>query len=164
MKSFIDLYPKKSKKEINNEIRKSSKIWKNYVDTKNELYTLKLLKTFKQPESGYAEWIVSKMYNGNLHYKSNYKYYDIECKVKRIEVKSISRQGTISKSYKISEKDRNNDFATHYAFVIFQEFIPDTLIMIETIKIKLHPLKSISIKEMYRISEETHDLSCLFII
>jgi hypothetical protein len=107
-------------------------LWANYIQARLALQSQGYLRTYRSPTTDFAEWIVSKVLNGNLAPNRVQACYDVVNENgMKIQVKSLAKHITNPAGYTIKQKDRENSIATHFAFVYFDELIPTVFFLIE---------------------------------
>ena len=95
-------------------------IWNNYISARQQLIENKIIRTFNNPIEDFSEWLVANCLNGHLAINVNQRGYDVETRDRKcIQVKSIAKAPNNTNGYIVTQKDRKNTFATHYAFVFF---------------------------------------------
>jgi hypothetical protein len=110
-------------------LKKGLEVWGNYIASVKVLTDGKYLWTNRDPKTDFAEWIVKSYFGGELADKTNNPGYDVTVGTKRIQVKSVSKADTNPNGFHIKEKDRKNNDATHYAFVWFEDKMPDSIFL-----------------------------------
>jgi len=113
---------------------KAHQLWADYVRAKYALLGAGFIRSFRSTEAEFAEWLVAAIFNGRLPNNKANPAYDVIAGEKRIQVKSVTKMPDNKSGYEISKKDKLNDptkGATHYAFVFFDELIPDVVFFID---------------------------------
>lgn len=105
-------------------MKKEIEIWGNYILARQQLFENKTIRSFNNPIEDFSEWLVAKYCNGQLAQNVNQRDYDVETVGKLIQVKSIAKDPQNPNGYIITKKDRENQNATHYAFVFFDNYSP----------------------------------------
>ena len=114
------------------DLQQAAKKWKNYVLAKNALIDIGVNRSYKSSVGDFAEWLISNVYLVSLPENKSEKGYDVETSDMKIQVKSIAKMKGNTNGYKISEKDKNNNIATHFAFVYFENLIPKEIYLTPT--------------------------------
>ncbi len=107
--------------------------WADYVKARRNLEAASFTRSQKAAEAELAEWLVQFVFHGELTPSRSNRGYDIVAGDMRIEVKSINKSADNPNGYLIRPQDRRNDpatGATHYAFLFFDNFMPDTLYLV----------------------------------
>jgi uncharacterized protein (DUF433 family) len=107
--------------------------WADYVRARRNLEAASFTRSHKTAEAALAEWLVQFVFHGELAPSRSNPRYDVVAGNMRIEVKSISKSADNPKGYKIKSKDKTNDpatGATHYAFLFYDNFVPDVLFLV----------------------------------
>jgi len=128
------------------QIQKAAGVWAEYVKAKRALLEAGLVRSFKAAEADFAEWLIAVVFDGELPPSKSHAGYDVIAGDRRIQVKSIAKMPDNPNGYIIGKKDRSNDRetgATHYAFVFFDELIPDTIFLVEEVFVRQFPKKQI---------------------
>lgn len=110
----------------------AASLWAGYVSAKLNLLDAGFIRSYKAPETDFAEWIVAITWNGELPDNLSNPAYDVVAGDIRIQVKSIAKMQDNPNGYIITNKDRDNDpqyGATHYAFVFFDDLIPTEIFL-----------------------------------
>lgn len=114
--------------------------WSVYVASKRALLEAGVVRSFKQPEADFAEWLVASLLSGSLPSSKSNPFCDVVAPGKRVQVKSICKAPGNPNGYIISAKDRSNDAitgASHYAFVFFNDLVLDAAFMIPESVVRL---------------------------
>ena len=109
---------------MNADLTKGAEEWKKYVLAKNTLIETGVNRSYKSSVGDFAEWLVANYYKVSLPENKSEEGYDVEASNMKIQVKSIAKMKGNTNGYKISEKDKNNNIASHFAFVYFENLIP----------------------------------------
>lgn len=109
---------------MNTDLTKAAEIWKKYVLVKNTLIETGVNRSYKSSVGDFAEWLIANNYSVSLPESKSEKGYDVETSDMKIQVKSIAKMKGNTNGYKVSKKDKNNNIATHFAFVYFENLIP----------------------------------------
>ena len=109
---------------MNADLTKGAEEWKKYVLEKNTLIETGVNRSYKSSVGDFAEWLVANYYKVSLPENKSEEGYDVEASNMKIQVKSIAKMKGNTNGYKISEKDKNNNIASHFAFVYFENLIP----------------------------------------
>jgi len=115
------------------EIQKVAPLWSKYVRAKRTLLQAKFVRSFKSTEADFAEWLVATLLNGKLACSKSHADYDVDAEGKRIQVKSVTKMPGNPNGYIIKPRDKRNNpttGATHYAFVFFDELIPEAIFVV----------------------------------
>lgn len=150
---FHGNYPKSSIEQKRERIKLIKNEWIKYAQSRRSLLDTGIFKTQRLPEAEFSEWLVSILNDGIPNRKHNEVGYDLECVDKRIEVKSISRTNSGSISYSIKENDIFNENATHYVFVVFEDFMPKMIYEIEVTKMRNYYKKYLTISDFLKIGK-----------
>ena len=105
-------------------------IWNNYIVARQLLMDNQIIRTFNNPVEDFSEWLVANMTNGKLAVNVNQRDYDVETNDKCIQVKSIAKAPNNTNGYIVTTKDRENQLATHYAFVFFDNYVPTNIYLV----------------------------------
>lgn len=105
-------------------------LWLNYAKAKKALLDKNYIRSHRDPEADFAEWLVAFITNGSLPENMSQEGYDVEIGDKRIEVKKLGKSYKNENGYIIKDKDKNNKNATHYAFIFYKEFMPSHLFIV----------------------------------
>jgi len=115
-------------------IEKAASLWREYIKARQALLAEEIVRSFKSPEADFSEWLVTVLFDGRLPSSKSNRGYDVVTRDRRIQVKSIAKASDNKNGYIIDDqKDRGNkpkNGATHYAFVFFDELIPDSVILV----------------------------------
>ena len=117
-------------------MEKVFKTWNNYISARNILIKEKYIRTFNNPIEDFSEFLIAKIFNGKLAINVNQKDYDVEVKNKYIQVKSIAKSPMNTNGYIITKSDKNNQLATHYAFVFFDNYMPTSIYIVNVNYVK----------------------------
>ena len=99
-------------------------LWNNYIAARQQLMDRQLIRTFNNPVEDFSELLVARIMNGTLALNVNQRDFDVETNDKCIQVKSIAKAPNNTNGYIVTIKDRENQLATHYAFVFFDNYFP----------------------------------------
>jgi len=105
-------------------MNESIEIWNNYIAARQQLMIHQMIRTFNNPVEDFSEWLVANCLNGRLVINVNQRDFDVETIDKCIQVKSITKAPNNSNGYIVTTKDRENQLASHYAFVFFDNYFP----------------------------------------
>lgn len=105
-------------------------IWNNFIVARQQLLDNHLIRTFNNPIEDFSELLVAKVMDGQLAANVNQKDYDVETVDKCIQVKSIAKAPNNTNGYIVTTKDRENQLATHYAFVFFDNYNPTSIYIV----------------------------------
>jgi hypothetical protein len=115
-------------------IEKAASLWQEYARARQALLAEGIVRSFKSPEADFSEWLIAVLFGGRLPSSKSNRGYDVVTSDKRIQVKSIAKASDNKNGYIIDDqKDRGNNpktGATHYAFVLFDELIPDSVFLV----------------------------------
>ena len=115
------------------------------------------VRSFKAAEADFAEWIVSVVFDGELPASKSHAGYDVLAGDKRIQVKSVAKMPGNPNGYIIVKRDRGNDRktgATHYAFVFFDELVPDAVFLVEEAFVREFPKTQIRRPDLEAVNSE----------
>jgi len=102
-------------------------IWNSFIQARNILYLNGLIRSYNNPIEDFSEWLVANVVNGHLAANINQQDYDVQNEHYSIQVKSIAKAPNNPNGYIVSNRDRQNQLATHYAFVFYNEYVPATI-------------------------------------
>ncbi|MEA2575376.1 MAG: hypothetical protein QOH93_2674 [Chloroflexia bacterium] len=117
------------------EFERVVRAWGDYVRARRNLEAASFARSHKAAEAELAEWMVQFALGGELASSRSNPGFDVVAGDMRIEVKSISKADNNKNGYKVRDKDIKNDpvtGATHYAFLFYNDFIPDALFLVPT--------------------------------
>lgn len=154
---FFGNYPKSNAEQKREKIKLVKNGWIKYAQSRRSLLDSGIFKTQRLPEAEFSEWLVNILVNGIPNRKHNEIGYDLECKGKRIEVKSVSRTSAGSIGYTIKKNDVLNENATHYVFVVFEDFIPKMIFEIEIKRMRNYQKKYLTISDFIKIGKRIDD-------
>ena len=144
-------------------IQQAVPLWLYYVNAREALLKANVTRSYKDPERDFAEWLVTKFLGGKLVDKKNQENYDVISKNgEKIQVKSIGKSPDNKNGYIITAKDKNNTEASHYAFVIFKDFIPEVIFIVKKEFIQTFKNKQIKRSDLEVNSEEVFLIKKLF--
>jgi hypothetical protein len=118
---------------VSHEVSAALKLWSGYVLAKRTLLEKGVVRSFRSAEVDLAEWLVAQLFQGVLPPSKTHPCYDVEADNKRIQVRSLCKAPGNKNGYIIQSKDRTNDpriGATHYAFVVFDDFVPAAVYLV----------------------------------
>jgi uncharacterized protein (DUF433 family) len=124
------------------EFRRMAQLWSEYVRARLDLQQANFLRSYKSAEADLAEWLVKAVLQGELVPNKSNPAYDVVAGDMRIEVKSINKMMSNKNGYKIKARDMQNSpdtGATHYAFVFFKDFMPDTIFLVPESLVRSFP-------------------------
>lgn len=113
-----------------------------------------IIRTFKNPVEDFSEWLVAKYMNGQLAKNVNQKDYDVETADKYVQVKSIAKAPNNPNDYIVKTKDRENQRATHYAFVFFDNDLPTDIYIVNADYVRDYPMSQIKRRNLNEICGE----------
>lgn len=116
-----------------NQIQRAARLWRNYTSAKRALLDGGFIRSFRATEADFAEWLVAWVLDGELPDSKSHPGYDVIAGNMRIQVKSVNKMPGNPNGYIIRKRDRQNDAqmgATHYAFVWFEELVPDVVFLV----------------------------------
>lgn len=148
---FFGNYPRLNTEEKLNQLNKHKMAWQDYARSRQSLLKSQIVRSHRAPEAEFSEWLVKILYNGNINRKNNEKGYDLTCLGKVIEVKSLSGNRVGRFGYDITVEDRKNEQATHFVFVLFNEFVPQMIFEIEINEIRKFHKKHIGSSDIVNI-------------
>ena len=126
-------------------------IWNNYIAARQQLMDNQIIRTFNNPIEDFSEWLVANCLNGHLAINVNQRDYDVETEDKYIQVKSIAKAPNNNNGYIVTQKDRENELATHYAFVFFDNYIPTAIYIVNVDYVRDFPrsqIKRVNLNEV----------------
>ena len=130
-------------------------IWNNYICARQQLMDNNLIRTFNNPVEDFSEWLVAHCMNGQLSINVNQRDYDVETNDKYIQVKSIAKAPNNANGYIVTRKDRENELATHYAFVFFDNYSPTAVYFVNVEFVRAFPksqIKRWNLDEVCRVA------------
>jgi hypothetical protein len=126
-------------------------IWNNYIAARQQMMDNQIIRTFNNPIEDFSEWLVANCLNGHLAINVNQRDYDVETEDKCIQVKSIAKAPNNNNGYIVTQKDRENELATHYAFVFFDNYIPTAIYIVNVDYVRDFPrsqIKRVNLNEV----------------
>ena len=142
-------------------MKKEIEIWDNFILARQQLFENKLIRSFNNPVEDFSEWLVAKYCNGKLAQNVNQKDYDVETNGKLIQVKSLAKDPANPNGYIITNKDRKNQMATHYAFVFFDNYFPSTVYFVNVEFVKTFPKSQIKKEHLESICLNTSNVGSI---
>jgi hypothetical protein len=118
-------------------------IWNNYIFARQQLMDNQIIRTFNNPIEDFSEWLVANCLNGHLAINVNQRDYDVQTEDKYIQVKSIAKAPHNNNGYIVTQNDRENALATHYAFVFFDNYIPTAIYIVNVDYVRDFPRSQI---------------------
>ncbi|MBI4739833.1 hypothetical protein HY772_09960 [Candidatus Woesearchaeota archaeon] len=137
-------------------------LWADYVRAKNNLLKAGIIRSYKSTEGDFSEWLVELIFKGQLPDSKSHIGYDVLAGDKKIQVKSITKMFDNPNGYGVTRKDRQNNperGATHYAFVFFEDLVPDAVYLVPEVFVRTFPKEQIKrpdFEDKYRVD---YDLS-----
>ena len=110
----------------------AAQLWANYVRAKQALLAAGFIRSFKSTEADFAEYLVAAVLDGRLPNSKSHPGYDVIAADKKVQVKSVTKALDNPNGYILTKDDRKDGKeTTHYAFVFFNELIPDAVFLVE---------------------------------
>ena len=116
-----------------NRVQRAARLWRECTNAKRALLESGFVRSFRATEADFAEWLVSWALDGELPDSKSHPGYDVIAGSMRVQVKSVNKMPGNPNGYIIGKRDRQNDAqmgATHYAFVWFDELVPDAVFLV----------------------------------
>ena len=138
-------------------LAEAARLWTEYAKSKSALLKSVFIRSFRAAEADFAEWLVAVTLDGELAKIKSQRGYDLTAGEKRVQVKSMAKMPGNPNGYIIGNRDRTNDWrtgATHYAFVFFEELIPDAIFLIDEAFVRQFERKQIKRPDLERASCE----------
>jgi hypothetical protein len=142
-------------------MNKAIKIWHNYIKERQQLFDNKIIRTFNNPVEDFSEWLVANYCDGQLACNVNQKDYDVEKVDMFIQVKSLAKDPTNPNGYIITKKDRDNQSATHYAFVFFDNYSPTAVYFVNVEFVKSFPKSQIKRENLDGVCLKTSNVGII---
>ena len=113
---------------IKKQFTKATHPWARYVKAKFDLRKSKFIWSYRQAEADFSVWLVKEYFHAwKLSPKQSHNI--LTTNDGRItQVRSIAKNPKNKFGYKIKDKDRNST-ATQYAFVYFNDLIPEAIFL-----------------------------------
>jgi hypothetical protein len=134
-------------------------IWNNYIAARQQLMNNQMIRTFNNPVEDFSEWLVANCLNGQLAINVNQQDYDVETEDKYIQVKSIAKAPNNTNGYIVTQKDRENELATHYVFVFFDNYIPTNIYIVNVDYVRDYPRSQIKRDNLNEICTEIESIA-----
>ena len=136
-------------------------IWNNYICARQQLMDNNLIRTFNNPVEDFSEWLVAHCMNGQLSINVNQRDYDVETNNKYIQVKSIAKAPNNTNGYIVTRKDRENELATHYAFVFFDYYSPTEIYAVNADYVRDYPRSQIKRENLNEICTDVNNIGTI---
>jgi len=110
------------------DVQTMSDAWRQYVEARHNLNRRGVTRSNRAPETDLTELLVATALNGRVMENRNHPAYDVEAGKFRVQVKSVNKAATNRNGYTVKQTDkglREVNGASHYAFVWFDDFVPD---------------------------------------
>jgi hypothetical protein len=138
-------------------------IWNNYIGARQQLMDNQIIRTFNNPVEDFSEWLVAKCLDGQLVINVNQIDYDVETADRFIQVKSIAKAPHNTNGYIVTQKDRENELATHYAFVFFDNYVPSCIYLVNVDFVRDYPRSQIKRENLNEICDEIHVIADILV-
>lgn len=122
------------------EIAEALGHWAQYVTARKNLLSTGVVRSLKASEADFAEWLVATLVGGTLPISQSHRAFDVVAGGQRIQVKSLCKALGNPNGYIVTPRDLANDSvtgATHYAFVFFNDLVPDAVFVLPEDVIRL---------------------------
>lgn len=136
-------------------------MWNNYIGARQQLMQNQIIRTFNNPVEDFSEWLVARCLYGHLAINVNQIDYDVETEDKYIQVKSIAKAPHNNNGYIVTQKDRENELATHYAFVFFDDYVPSSIYIVNVDFVRHYPRSQIKRENLNEICVETNVIAAI---
>ncbi|MBW7937241.1 MAG: hypothetical protein H3C71_08930 [Flavobacteriales bacterium] len=126
-------------------------IWNDYIIARQALMDHQIIRTFNNPVEDFSEWLVAKYMNRQLAINVNQIDYDVETAEKYVQVKSIAKAPNNPNGYIVTTKDRENQLATNYAFVFFDNYLPTDIYIVNADYVRDYPRSQVKRQNLNEI-------------